>query len=293
MKGMRTKCLKRVPEALWSMLGAACIFACTEGFALVADAAPATLKSEDAAIYEQADESSNPVGNLVQGSSFEYLGDVTAEDGTVWHQVSTADGMSGYIKGDAEMEAGEEAPKRQEGQDVPGEDGGTVPETDETGEGNALNGENSDEAAGENDMPQAPEDPDENVSKPEDNAEEGMPSEPGNTYNMRNNRTKNYVLYGSGKIKEKENSEETDIITPNRPDKKPFAGMDMALFFCILVVFFCAGAIHVLLARMKLMKRQTETGGFLDEGAAWAANKKLDKKKRGPRRKNRGNRKQG
>ena len=93
MKGMRTKCLKRVPEALWSMLGAACIFACTEGFALVADAAPATLKSEDAAIYEQADESSNPVGNLVQGSSFEYLGDVTAEDGTVWHQGSTADGM--------------------------------------------------------------------------------------------------------------------------------------------------------------------------------------------------------
>lgn len=121
---MRKKHCRKTLSVLLGTAGTVCILACIGGdLSLSADAASATLKAQDAVVYEQPDEESSPVGNLVEGSSFEYAGDVTAEDGTVWHQVATADGISGYIKGDLEMEIGEEE-AFPEGQDISEADSG-------------------------------------------------------------------------------------------------------------------------------------------------------------------------
>lgn len=76
---------------------------------MTAEAEPASLQSEGAVIYEQTDEGSPAIGNLVQGSSFELLGSVTAEDGSTWYSVS-AFGLQGYIRGDAEIGPGAEEP---------------------------------------------------------------------------------------------------------------------------------------------------------------------------------------
>lgn len=72
---------------------------------MTAKAEPALLVSETAAIYENMDEESSAVGNLVQGSSFELLGSATADDGSMWYHVS-AYGVAGYVRGDMEIERG-------------------------------------------------------------------------------------------------------------------------------------------------------------------------------------------
>lgn len=78
------------------------------GFVLSAQAAPAVLDSASAVVYEQTSEGSTPLANLIQDGQFEYLGDVTAEDGSVWHAVTTQGGTSGYIRGDISVRVQED-----------------------------------------------------------------------------------------------------------------------------------------------------------------------------------------
>ncbi len=82
---------------------------CAWSLVLPVKAESAALKSPSAVVYEMPDEQSSPVGNLVKDSPFEYAGDVTAEDGSTWHQVVTAGGVSGYILGETELEVNPEA----------------------------------------------------------------------------------------------------------------------------------------------------------------------------------------
>lgn len=109
---------------------AVCVLILGGCFVLRAEAAPATLQSSSAVIYEQTSEGSTPVGSLVQDSSFEYLGDVTAEDGSVWHAVATSTGVSGYIRGELEVREAGNADGEQEvsAQTAPEEAAGEMPE---------------------------------------------------------------------------------------------------------------------------------------------------------------------
>ena len=101
---------------LWLMLLAG-------GRMLSVTAAPAVLDSPSAVVYEQMSEKSTPLGNLIQYGSFEYLGDVTAEDGSVWHAVRTQTGTSGYIRGDlaVSVQEGREEPEGGSGTTAPQE----------------------------------------------------------------------------------------------------------------------------------------------------------------------------
>lgn len=98
---------------------------------MTAKAEPVSLQSPSAIIYAGTDEAGDRVGNLVQGSNFELLESVTAEDGSSWYHVA-AFGTEGYIKGDAEIERGQmEIPEPRD--DITQETGGEASETENGG----------------------------------------------------------------------------------------------------------------------------------------------------------------
>lgn len=299
-RGRYTKtglCFGRMVGTVWM----AAVFAFAGCFALSAMAAPAALGSSDATVYEQANEGSNPVGNLVEGSTFEYTGDVTAEDGSVWHQITTAGGATGYIKGDREIEIREEEPASEEQgeQEAPAGEGGE-PETaenepDEAADGIEGNtGENTgDNPAGEDGEVPAGDGGDaleENDGEDEETPEEGdrdMEEEPedGNilaAINMQNNRKKNYALSTSEKIKDRGTFTRGNSGIPKVEGKK--TGLDMTLIIGITVVLFCAEVIYTCLVRIKRLKWETEEGGTWDTGKS-RIHKKAEKKKRSQKRK--------
>lgn len=247
------------------------VFACAGSIILSAQAAPATLTSSDATVYEQADEGSSPVGNLVEGSSFEYTGDVTAADGSVWHQITTSSGVNGYIRGDREMEieAEESAPEEQ------------ADSSEESGSASAETG--PEDGGGGADAEAAPE---EDGVGNEESAEENAGSEDNSTeaavMTVQNNQAKKYVMNSSGKIKEREIFSETGAGIRNM--KSPGAGIDKALFAGIAVVFFCAVTVHICLTRIRMLKGGTDGGETLNTGRN-RTRKKTDKKKHIQKRK--------
>ena len=273
----------------------ACIAAAaamTGCFTLPAQAAPATLRSPDAAVYEQADEGSGQVGNLVEGSTFEYIGDVTAEDGSVWHQITTSSGAAGYIRGDRELEIGAEEPapdpeaEGQGGQEAPGGEGGNAepegntPEEAGAGEnpggeaGTASREEPEDDGGGEEEIPE------------EDNREEEEDSADNDdvvaVINMQNIRTKNYTLGMEGKIKERGSFAGLDTGNLDTGGRK--AKIDKTLFASTVVVFFCAGAVYICLGRMRRLKWEADGGGNL-EADKDRVYRKIEKKKRSQKKK--------
>lgn len=245
-------------------------------FLLPVQATPATLKSPDATVYEQTSEGSNAVGSLVEGSSFEYIGDVTAEDGSVWHQVTTANGASGYIRGDRELELREEEPvpesqegqNEPEGQDAPAEDGGdTAPAGNEPPEGNAPedNGDGT---------------PEEGGGEEEENPGDGEPIAAAR--NLHNEQAKKYVMDTSAKVKEKGSLAEINAGARNMESKK--AGIDTTLVTGMAVVFLCVGTVILCLSRMRKLKWETGVEGVLEPGRS-RTQRKIEKKKHSQKRK--------
>ena len=231
----------RVRLMAWGVACTVVALACMVIFVLPAKAAPATLSSPDATVYEQPDEGGNAVGNLVEGSAFEYIGDVTAEDGSVWHQVTTGNGVTGYIRGDREMAIGEEepAPEEQEQQE-----GQAAPEGEGAPEG---------ELPGEEGQPDGPEEGD--GEGPEDDAVMA------GSHSVRNNRTKSYSLDTSGRVKEKE-----DVAAAIGEDagagqeKKGINGakkLDKTLLVSVAVVLFCGMAVYFFWGKMKGLGQAT------------------------------------
>lgn len=120
---------------------------CAWSLVLPVKAESAALKSPSAVVYEMPDEQSSPVGNLVKDSPFEYAGDVTAEDGSTWHQVVTAGGVSGYILGETELEVNPEAEPESSGrQEV--SDGENAGEAQAGTPGTGGSSEDGEDAAG-------------------------------------------------------------------------------------------------------------------------------------------------
>lgn len=97
MKQNRTLKIQRIRRVLFLAGLLFCFLQKENG--LVVKAAPAALETGSEAVYENADESSARVGNLVQGNTFELLESITGADGSTWYRISTSSGISGYIKG--------------------------------------------------------------------------------------------------------------------------------------------------------------------------------------------------
>lgn len=97
MKQKRTLKIQRIRRTLFLAGLLFCLLQKENG--QVVKAAPAALETGSEAVYENADESSARVGNLVQGNTFELLESITGADGSTWYRISTSSGISGYIKG--------------------------------------------------------------------------------------------------------------------------------------------------------------------------------------------------
>lgn len=235
---------------------------------LAVQAAPAALTSEDAAVYEQTDEGSSQIGNLVEGSSFEYIGDVTAADGSIWHQITMSDGVNGYIRGDREMEIRTE--------ESAGEGQGEQETAPEEGEGTPA--ENEAEAGGvEADAQEAQE----NDNEAGESSGENEDSEENNAVaavgNLQNNQEKKYVIAPSAKVKEREGFTDSIITIINKKGIKE--GIDKTLFTGVAVVLFCAVTVYICLTRIRTLNCGINDGGTLETGRE-KLHRKIEKKKR-------------
>lgn len=150
MKQKRTLNIQRIRSALFLAALLFCLLQKENG--RIVQAAPAALEAGSEAVYENADESSARVGNLVQGNTFELLESITGEDGSTWYRISTSSGISGYIKGSSavkkieaeEVQAAEEAQPQEDleaaGEGLPAEE--AAPEDALTPEGQEDNEDN-------------------------------------------------------------------------------------------------------------------------------------------------------
>ena len=122
MKQKRTLKIQRIRRTLFLAGLLFCLLQKENG--QIVQAAPAALENGSEAVYENADESSARVGNLVQGNTFELLESITGADGSTWYRISTSSGISGYIKGSSavkkieaeEDQAAEEAQPQEDGE---------------------------------------------------------------------------------------------------------------------------------------------------------------------------------
>lgn len=266
---------------------------CAWSLVLPVKAESAALKSPSAVVYEMPDEQSSPVGNLVKDSPFEYAGDVTAEDGSTWHQVVTAGGVSGYILGETELEVNPEAEPESSGrQEVPigenageaqagtsgtggpSEDGGDAAGTGETeGAGDAVEGGTGDGSKAPGEARDADEEAAGEISNPEDGKTALSEMAP-------NNRAKSYVTAMSGKLKtnlSQDNSAQGSFLPGNPPgeeesaiadgEKRP-AGRktDTALILGIITVIASAAAIRHFRREMGRIKLRAGKEGSLNGG---------------------------
>lgn len=264
------------------MLSITAVCVCMDSPTLYVQAAPASLAASEAVVYEQTDEGSSPVGNLVEGSTFEYIGDVTAEDGSVWRQITTVNGATGYIKGDLEIVKGEEEPPA-EGQEVSTEENNSpAPAENGPEEGGESVGEGTE---------QIPEDIGDESEEDGETPDEVDGQEPADDETMavmnrrgegiQNNQSKKYILDNSAKIKERGNLAGINTDIGQMESKR--AGIDLTLMISIAVIFFCTGIVYICMNRVKMLKREADIEGVLS--ARSRISKKVEKKKHSKKRK--------
>lgn len=252
------------------------------GYALTAEAAPAVLNAESAVVYEQTSETSAPLGNLVQGGSFEYLGDVTAEDGSVWHAVTIQGGAAGYIRGDAAIEQKntEEQQADPPAQEVQtGEAGGEGAATQEAAEQEAIAGEADRENAGENAVEEIP-----------GETQEGM--EPQQVQTVQNNRKRIYASQSLGqKLKETGNTGEPISVTEKEEwnVKKGDSKFDITFIFCIVTAVVSAAAACLFIARLRRGEGKTKRHALTGSLSVRSNRRDGKKKRKSKRRKNKRN----
>lgn len=121
MKQKRTLKIQRIKGVLFLAGLLFCLL--QKGNGQIVKAAPAALEAGSEAVYENADESSARVGNLVQGNTFELLESITGEDGSTWYRISTSSGISGYIKGSSAVKKIEAVEDQAAEEALPQEDG--------------------------------------------------------------------------------------------------------------------------------------------------------------------------
>lgn len=260
---------------------------------MTAEAEPASLQSEGAVIYEQTDEGSHAIGNLVQGSSFELLGSVTAEDGSIWYSVS-AFGIQGYIRGNAEIGPGTEGTGQAAGTPEREENAGEE-NAAETGEGNdipegAAEAENAEaDGTGAGAAGQEEEQPEEEEG--EETEEESLETD-SSVYLENNQREKTYAV-NTGNLKKvsPENAVDTGeeasgTKTGNRASL-PRRISKAFLFFWLVML---GSGLTVMVSYKKMKKELTEEPG---EGRGRTEIPKTDRSKKAVHKKKKHRRKKG
>ena len=227
-------------------------------------ASPAVLDSMSAVIYEDMSEGSIPIGNLVQGNTFELLGSAMSEDGQGWYQISI-NGLQGYITADAVL-----IPTEQDV--VNGEENAQAAEPDNH-EQEAL--EEEENQADDNQEHEAEEELE------EENEEMSVDEQTATTLGMQENKQKKTygLAVSSEKIKK-------DIKENTEPDRKvgeasdSFVGkVDKTACAVLLVI---AGSIGMIGFCIKEMKRLYAGLSGTTEAArkSWWESRKVRKKKK-------------
>ena len=262
------------------MVCIALIIVFTNLFVMPVQAEPATLKSQEATVYEQSNEESAPVGNLVEGGSFEYMGDVTAEDGSIWHQITMAGGITGYIRGDREIETGiqtqDPVPKEQE---APAEEDNNGEAVDNSPEEDTQEGQVPLEDGGEEEPVQSDDGEDDETAS-EDGEEALNEDETVPVINMQNNQTKKYLVDSSKKIRDREHLADTEMNVKVGTDRR--TRVDIALIVSIAVMLFCGGMIYICWTRMMRLKKGS---GEAEEVNRNKTHRRIDRKRHNQKRK--------
>lgn len=268
------------------------------GSALSAEASPASLTSGSAVVYEHTSETSAPLENLIQDGTFEYLGDVTAEDGSVWHAVKTAGGASGYISGDIEIRAlqtqqetpehtGNEGNAGQAGNGANARQMGNEANAGQTGEQGAPAAQ---ETAGENGAAGTEESED---AETEGNAEddgEGAPEETLQPRTVENNRVRTYAAEALGKkIKDRENKEAENAGAERKAQdgERKSSGTDRTFLLCIMVSVLSAATAFIFLKKLERESEKRKKNAFPEAAVKRHALKNERKSRKSRRRKNR------
>lgn len=249
---------------------------------MAAKAEPAALESMSAVVYEQASKESNPVGNLIQGSTFDLQGTVTAEDGSTWYIAVTSNGVQGYFQGDIRVGASTEEAAPQ-----PAEDGNTETQTppEEAGEtGEPAAAEEQTEIPAEEETPE-----EENIEN-QDNTETAgntEAEEAAEIEQIENLREKTYAL-NADKIKIKIPEETADTDSALTEEKDNFFQINTAFLFFLIVLVFSAS---IACASYKRIKK--DLNGGADTGTALSGVRRADKNKRAARKKKKHKKKKG
>lgn len=223
------------------------------GFVLPVKAAPAALTASSAVVYEQMSEESAPLQNLIQDERFEHLGDVTAEDGSLWHAVTTAGGISGYIRGDIEIRAQQtqqETPEHTESEETQGSI--AVEEPEQNGAEENAEGDGEEEAE-ETALPQI----------------------------IENNRTKTYAVEALGKkIKNRADAAGEYAAEDQRAQNegKKNHDTDRTFLLCIIVTLF--SVVGALTFHKKLRKESGKQKKDTPQEAAVKKNPLRNERKR-------------
>lgn len=298
MRGVERKKLKSRENAgivFWVLVVMAVIFSRP----IEVEAVPATLDSDTAVIYEQPAENSSNVGSLVRDNAFEYVGDITAEDGSVWHEVITVNGISGYIKADIQMNMTEE-PEAEAPEESAGGNETTEPAAEE---------ETSEETDPEEEEDPEEEDPEEEPEEVEEQEgeDESGEADAAPTSRIQNNRDKTYFSDGLGKrIKEQEykiknaDGEETEAVEDSR-NTVILRKVDKSLVFAIFIFLISVFTGRIFYRKLRKSLAMEDLEDYEPVGKRFGRiehNKRSEKKKlrsrqRKRRKKNRRNKKNG
>lgn len=257
------------------------------GSALSAEASPASLISGSAVVYEHTSETSTPLENLIQDGSFEYLGDVTAEDGSVWHAVETAGGVSGYLRGDIEIRAlqtQQETPEHTENEGNAGQAGNGANAGQTAEEGAAAQ-----EMAGDNGAAGTEESEDAEIEGNAEEDGEGASEETLQLQTVENNRVKTYAAETLGKkIKDRENMEAENAGAERKAQdgERQSSGTDRTFLLCIIVSVFSAATAFVFLKKLERESEKRKKNAFPEAAVKKHALKNERKRRKSRRRKN-------
>lgn len=242
--------MKKIRRACCAVLIAIFWLAAENVDGTTVQAAPVSLDSSSAVVYGEADEESSAVANLIRGSTFDYQGDVTAEDGSVWYIITTADGVNGYIRGDIAFSSvdawnGNEDIS-EETDEAAVSDEMVLAEETGTEDGNAAELEESAEEAADT----------ADTAAPEDTGEDGEETMDDPVYSTENSRQKTYASDVLGaKIKETGNMSEEEEITETPEETAVSGGIDKTVVISVILLV-CAIAAGIFFG--KKMKREYE-----------------------------------
>lgn len=238
-------------------------------------AAPAALVSSSSVIYEAADPNSTPLGNLVQGNTFELNERITSEDGDSWYLVTTRSGVRGYMKGEVTTDL-EDLPEEVE---PPNQ---TENRTQAPSSSSSANEEASHEPDNEADEEESTQ---EESSEEESTEPESSTAE--NALEISSNNQKKTYLMNAESNRFREQMQQTKV--QEQSVQEPFLPkaripIDFSFIFLILVLILCVLILYFSYTKvLQLFLIPNKHKGIF--GSLWADKGKAKKRKKSKRSK--------